>query len=92
MGKHRQPRRPLPDDPDEKIAERKRRFAAYRKLWKAERRERERAENLQKFRARRALLVAAHKAGFDLVTIIEDMTDQQIQKALRVYSVTPFTK
>ena len=93
MGKHT----PLPTDPVARAAEKKRRFAAYHKEWRANRRATMRGQMISmavsKARARRELEAACKRAHVDLcVTSIEDMSVAQLKAALdfvdRVNNIT----
>lgn len=80
MGKHT----PLPTDPIARAAEKKRRFAAYRREYK----QRKRRERVQlaviAAKRRRSLQLAARQANIDLALDLNDMTDKQLRTALEV--------
>ena len=79
MGKHI----PLPTDPTERAAEKKRRFAAYRSAWQKRQRAAELARKISTARGRVSLLRAARRAHIDLcVSALEDMTNDQLRAAL----------
>lgn len=79
MGKHI----PLPSDPIDRAAEKKRRFKAYQKAWKQGRREEAYRVAVADFRARRTLLEDARRASLDLCLSLDDMSEGQLRKALR---------
>ena len=81
MGRHR----PLPSDPTERAAEKRRRFAAYRSAWKKRRRAAELARKISAARGRVELLRAAKRAHIDLCVscALDDMSNDQLRAALQ---------
>jgi predicted CoA-binding protein len=84
MGKHV----PLPTDPIAKAAEKKRRFAAYRKAWKARTKAAWRQKKIAEARARRDLEQACIRAHVDLCCDPKDMTLKQLKAALEFVACT----
>jgi len=79
MGKHI----PLPSDPIDRAAEKRRRFKAYQKDWKQRRRAEAARIAISDAKARRALLIEARRANLDLCLSLDDMSEGQLRKALR---------
>jgi hypothetical protein len=82
MGSHR----PLPSDPIDRAAEKRRRFKAYQKDWKQRRRVEAGRVAAANYRAGRALLLAARQLNLDLCVSLEDMSEVQLRRALQTAS------
>jgi hypothetical protein len=72
MGKHT----PLPSDPEARAAEKRRRFAVYRREWKRRKKAELRARKIQ---AKQDLLRAAERLGLDLCFDIRRMHDTELR-------------
>ena len=83
MGKHR----PLPSDPVAKAAEKRRRFAEYRREWQKRHRKAARdhkiAVAVARHRVWRELAQAARRLNIDLCLELGDLTVEQLQKNIR---------
>lgn len=80
MGKHV----PLPSDPTDRAAEKRRRFKAYQKDWKKHRRALVAKAAISDAKTRRKLLAEANSAHLDLCVSLDDMSERQLLRALQV--------
>ena len=76
MGKHI----PLPSDPTERAAEKKRRFAVYRCQYQKHQRKLEKERKVTAYRQRRELAQAARRLNIDLCLDLDDLTLEQFRK------------
>jgi hypothetical protein len=79
MGKHT----PLPSDPTERAAEKRRRFKAYQKEWKQRRRAEDARVNLAHARLMRALRAEARQLNLELCCSVDDMSEGRLRKAIQ---------
>jgi hypothetical protein len=79
MGSHT----PLPSDPIDRAAEKRRRFKAYQKGWKQRRRAEAVRIAVADSKARRVLLADAKRANLDMCVSLDDMSEVQLRKALQ---------
>jgi energy-converting hydrogenase A subunit M len=79
MGSHR----PLPSDPIDRAAEKRRRFKAYQKDWKKRRRAEASRIAVLHSKVRLALLADARQANLDLCVSVDDMSEGQLRNALK---------
>jgi hypothetical protein len=76
MGKHV----PLPSDPIERAAEKKRRFSVYRCQYQRHQRKLEKERKVTAYRQRRELAQAARRLNIDLCLDLNDLTLEQFRK------------
>jgi hypothetical protein len=78
MGKHV----PLPSDPVAKAAEKKRRFAVYRREWKQRQKRLSHEQQAAQYRTRRELQQRAARLHIDLCLVLGDLTIEQLRNAI----------
>jgi hypothetical protein len=79
MGRHV----PLPEEPDAKAAEKRRRFKVYRREWQKRKRQRLKAEKFQRAVERSQLRLAARRANLDLCIDL-DVSSRELRRALEI--------
>jgi hypothetical protein len=79
MSKHT----PLPSDPVAKAAEKKRRFAVYRRGWRQRRREARKEAKIAYALGKLKLQRAARQLCIDLCLDLQDLTPKQLSAAIR---------